>query len=670
MIRSMTSASERIGKRDIAIAAVLSALGVLLMDLERGAHRTTRTGMPLSGVLPVGLAIPLFLLVTVPLLWRRAAPLAAVRRRFAGLVVNEVLIGTDVVRCGVVLPTACLFAFTAGAQLDRSRRAIGLALAAGLTSSTVVRTAFDPLMIVVFVARDRRDLGHRPRRPLAQADGGRAPGPHGRAAGGARRACAAGGGHRPRAALRASSTSCSSAAWASWRGWPTTARSNGDAPARPRRSPRSSARAGARWRRCAPWSACLRHDRGGARRRRSRRSPISMPCSCGRRAGDARLTVEGNPRVLPAGVELSAYRIVEHLLDALEDAPGVEVRVRFGDDALELAVSGPARRRGQAAIERARERVGSSTARSRPPCAAAGRRPSCRCPCSRRSEHGAAAERDLLVGLAAAALGARSRPSTTPAPPASRLGGGRRRRARPAAPAPARGVVVAAPRCWRRRVRAAARSAWLCSSPPTPSAPVAARRGGRGLAALVALVGALELGVALGHRRRTGPRPAHPRRRLGRGPRAARARARRRPAGRARARARGGARGVRGAVGPLRASSDRVRAARHRRARDQRDGGAGQRRPAPAARDPEATAETFEAIAGAARQAEQDMGRLVALLGDETRDRPRARPGAGRGARRAGRRQRPACHAAAGGRARRPARAAGRRPPTASSRRA
>jgi signal transduction histidine kinase len=36
-----------------------------------------------------------------------------------------------------------------------------------------------------------------------------------------------------------------------------------------------------------------------------------------------------------------------------------------------------------------------------------------------------------------------------------------------------------------------------------------------------------------------------------------------------------------------------------------------------AARDPEATVETFEAIAGAARQAEQDMGRLVALLGDE-----------------------------------------------------
>ncbi|MEJ7875932.1 MAG: histidine kinase [Solirubrobacterales bacterium] len=35
------------------------------------------------------------------------------------------------------------------------------------------------------------------------------------------------------------------------------------------------------------------------------------------------------------------------------------------------------------------------------------------------------------------------------------------------------------------------------------------------------------------------------------------------------------------------------------------------------AQDPDLTADTFKAIAGAARQAEQDMGRLVALLGDE-----------------------------------------------------
>jgi hypothetical protein len=76
--------------------------------------------------------------------------------------------------------------------------------------------------------------------------------------------------------------------------------------------------------------------------------------------GDAaRLTVEGSPRVLPAGVELSAYRIVEHLLSALDDSPGVEVGVRFGEDALEIRVAGHAARRGDvgAALSRARERA-------------------------------------------------------------------------------------------------------------------------------------------------------------------------------------------------------------------------------------------------------------------------------------------------------------------------
>jgi hypothetical protein len=46
---------------------------------------------------------------------------------------------------------------------------------------------------------------------------------------------------------------------------------------------------------------------------------------------------------LPAGVELSAYRIVEHLLVALADRPDatIEVRLCFGSDAFELHMSGP-----------------------------------------------------------------------------------------------------------------------------------------------------------------------------------------------------------------------------------------------------------------------------------------------------------------------------------------
>jgi glucose-6-phosphate-specific signal transduction histidine kinase len=75
------------------------------------------------------------------------------------------------------------------------------------------------------------------------------------------------------------------------------------------------------------------------------------------KGSDAQLSVEGNPRVLPAAVELSAYRIVEQLLDALADSPDIEVRIRFADAALELEVSGPASRRADQALERARERV-------------------------------------------------------------------------------------------------------------------------------------------------------------------------------------------------------------------------------------------------------------------------------------------------------------------------
>ena len=78
-------------------------------------------------------------------------------------------------------------------------------------------------------------------------------------------------------------------------------------------------------------------------------------------SADARLRVEGSQRALPAGIELSAYRIVEHLLAALQDAPEarIDVRVRFGPDALELDVAGPASRRADpaAAFAGARERA-------------------------------------------------------------------------------------------------------------------------------------------------------------------------------------------------------------------------------------------------------------------------------------------------------------------------
>jgi signal transduction histidine kinase len=76
---------------------------------------------------------------------------------------------------------------------------------------------------------------------------------------------------------------------------------------------------------------------------------------------DARLTVSGDARALPASVELSAYRVVEHLLGVLADEPEtrIDVMMRFDDDALEIRVTGPVVRGAdvRGAVARARERV-------------------------------------------------------------------------------------------------------------------------------------------------------------------------------------------------------------------------------------------------------------------------------------------------------------------------
>ena len=78
------------------------------------------------------------------------------------------------------------------------------------------------------------------------------------------------------------------------------------------------------------------------------------------KGSDAHLTVAGEPRVLPVGLELSAYRVVEHLLGATSDDADVRVHVDFRPDALEMTVTGPAngsRRQAETALDRARERL-------------------------------------------------------------------------------------------------------------------------------------------------------------------------------------------------------------------------------------------------------------------------------------------------------------------------
>jgi hypothetical protein len=359
MIASMRLPREGIGKRDIAIATVLSGLGVYLMVLnvtgwdDRGPDE--HAAVHVGNLLPLGFAIPLFLLVTVPLLWRRVAPMSALYLTSGATLLNLALLGSEFLRCGVFLPTIWLLTFSVGARVEGREARHGLWIATGVTAveivlelgpvTTIVMTALTAAMWWVgrVVASRNRMTTELERRTaeLREARDERA-----RLEVATDRARLSREldellhrrlGELARLADDSTASSDGAAATATLVDIERESRLTleemravvgvlRDDEARPATSPQPT---------LTHLDALLVQAKGAG----------------------ARLMVDGKPRVLPPGVELSAYRIVEHLLDALEDSPAVEVNVRFEDDALEIAVSGRARRRANAAIERARERV-------------------------------------------------------------------------------------------------------------------------------------------------------------------------------------------------------------------------------------------------------------------------------------------------------------------------
>jgi signal transduction histidine kinase len=361
MIGSMTSARERIAKRDVAIASVVSVLGLLLMYLSVHDYRADpaffeeMTAIYFGGVLPYEFAIPLFLLVTVPLLWRRVAPLQAVGAAFAGLAVNELLVGTDVLRCGVLFPTAFLFAFATGAYLTGREARVGLALSVGLV---VVDGAveFGPFVpaVMAAVALAMWSIGRLVRSRKAMTDELEMRTAELREARDERARLEV-------ASDRAQLSSQLDELLQRRLGELALMAEEGARPDDPDQATATLAAIEHKSRRTLEEMRAvvgvLRDDSPEAPTAPQPTLTHFQALLMRAKGGGARLTVEGRPRVLPPAVELSAYRIAEQLLAALEDAPDVEVRVRFGDGALELAVSGPARRSAKASIERARERA-------------------------------------------------------------------------------------------------------------------------------------------------------------------------------------------------------------------------------------------------------------------------------------------------------------------------
>jgi signal transduction histidine kinase len=346
MMRTMSRTGESIGRLDIAIAVALSALGLLLMY-----GNATDADVDASW-----LALPVFLGVTIPVLWRRAAPLQAMAAVAVAVVVHIALFGS-VVRCGVVFPVVGVLVFTIAARFERTTAlwALAGALAIIFAMGAADETGFGvvsllvPLTLVAFglgrVAHARSamvgELKDRTQELRAARD------------------------ERARLEVATDRTRLSGeldALLARRLGQLTQLADAGPALAG------DGAAATATLAQIEEASRAtldeMREIVGVLRDDDAPTSPVptltSLRALVLRDKGDAaRLVVEGSPRVLPAGVELSAYRIVEHLLSALDDAPGVEVGVRFGEDALEIRVAGPAGRRGDVgvALGRARERA-------------------------------------------------------------------------------------------------------------------------------------------------------------------------------------------------------------------------------------------------------------------------------------------------------------------------
>jgi signal transduction histidine kinase len=346
---SMIQTEQPIGRRDIAIAAVLSLLGLVLIYSDAIEPKVNASY----------LAIPAFLAVTVPLVWRRSAPLLALGVALIALA-GHVLVFGEMTRCGIVFPLTWILVFATAARLRRGPALVGLLMGFGCvavmgSADTEVPFGDIPLFLVLTVlvwgagrvaySRTRvagelqesteqlRALRDERARLEVATDRERLSGELDELL--QRRL-----GELAQLADSGAATTDATTATATLLRIEEESRDtlqemralvgvlrSGDESADP----------------LAPQPTLTALD--------------AMITQAG--GADAHLVVEGSPRALPAGIELSAYRIVEHLLGALDDAPGVDVRVRFGDSALEVAVAGQASRRRDigAAIERARERA-------------------------------------------------------------------------------------------------------------------------------------------------------------------------------------------------------------------------------------------------------------------------------------------------------------------------
>jgi hypothetical protein len=348
---------------DVVLAGTLTALGVWLM-VENVLYPDARTAAAIAQggmVHPLSshswAMLPLFLVATLSVLWWRRSVVAVTAVALAAMVLHDLLFGW-VTRCGAGLPLVFVLAYLGAYALPRGRSWVLLGLSTLLTAAILVVDASTglgafvlafPIVLIVFgigrAVRQRTAMSSELEQRTTELQRLRDEGVALQVAG-------------DRARL---STELDGLLQERLRQLTTAADSGQELDPSAAKALFASIESGSRAT-LDGMREIVGLLRGGDVALAPAPTVAHLDALLARHTrADSRLTVVGDPRSLPATVELSAYRIVEHLVDVLADQPDsrIDVGVRFDDDALEIRVNGPVNRSAdvKAAVARARERA-------------------------------------------------------------------------------------------------------------------------------------------------------------------------------------------------------------------------------------------------------------------------------------------------------------------------
>ena len=146
----MTTLFAGVRKGDVALATLLTALGVVLMvaditsDPEPGVRMDSQSW----------LMIPVFAAATLPILWRRRNLLVVYGVTAAALAVHVLAFGWTV-RCGAGLPLAFALAYSSGRLSDRWESVAGLVANVAVQALVLMQDSaagFDIIPVTAIIA--------------------------------------------------------------------------------------------------------------------------------------------------------------------------------------------------------------------------------------------------------------------------------------------------------------------------------------------------------------------------------------------------------------------------------------------------------------------------------------------------------------------------------------